>query len=211
MSDDGVRRYPLDWPVGEPRTPYHRREVGRFEVEFGRARDELLRELRLLGARDVVISSNIPTRADGLPYANAPKRLDDPGVAVYWVTRRYDSNARKDVTAPFVMACDRYRTAVANIRAIGLSVEALRALERHGTKAIRDRAFSGFAALPAQAGASSWRTVLGLGDAQVSADDVERAYRRAAMTAHPDRGGTTEAMSEVTRARADALREVNRV
>jgi hypothetical protein len=34
---------------------------------MGRARDGLLHEPRLLGATNPIISSNVPTRSDGLP------------------------------------------------------------------------------------------------------------------------------------------------
>jgi hypothetical protein len=50
---------------------------------MGRARDGLLHEVCLLGATNVVISTNVPTRGDGLPYSDE-RRLDDPGVAVYF-------------------------------------------------------------------------------------------------------------------------------
>lgn len=200
------QRYPLDWPVGEPRTPAHRREHGRFEVDFARARDDLMRSLKLLGARDVILSSNLPLRRDGLPLASAPKRPEDPGVAVYWTVSRLEG--ARWVSTPFVMACDRYLSPVANVRAIGLTVEALRAIERHGTRQLRDRAFQGFAALPPAAGASSWRAVLGLVDGAITREAIDEAYRRLAMVRHPDRGGTDELMAELNAARADALREV---
>lgn len=204
MRDPQV--YPLDWPIGEPRAT--RRVRGKFEVQFGRARDELLRELRLLGARDVVISSNVPTRRDGLPYADAPKRLSDPGVAVYWTAERWDAAAKRYVRTPFVMACDKYDSPVANIRALGLSVEAIRSLERHGTRQLRDRAFSGFAALPAVASPPSrsvWWRVLGLSEQPVTEDEVNTAYRARAKHCHPDHGGSDEAMAELNRARDEAI------
>ncbi|MCC5610105.1 hypothetical protein LC612_25910 [Nostoc sp. CHAB 5834] len=73
--------YPLTWTSIYPRTPQSKREAARFEVNFSTARNDLLNELRLLGAKNIIISSNVPTRQDGLPYAR-PKEPDDPGVAV---------------------------------------------------------------------------------------------------------------------------------
>lgn len=199
---EGPQRYPLDWPVDVPRIT--NREPGRFKnPTLAEGIKQVMNELRRAGVRegDVVISSNIRLRLDGLPYSGERPTNGDPGVAVYW---------RKKGEL-HVMAIDRYKSAEANLRAIALSIEALRALERYGTRQIRDRAFGGFLALPAQAGRSSWRAALGLTVTTVTADDVEAAYRRAVRTAHPDAGGSTEAMSELTRARQDALREIGLV
>lgn len=43
--------------------------------------------------------------------------------------------------------------------------------------------------------------------ASASAPEVERAYRRKALRAHPDRGGQTEAFLRLARARAVVLGE----
>lgn len=199
------QRYPLEWPVGEPRTPSHQRAWGQFRVSLAVARDHLLHELELLGARDVIISSNVPTRLDGLPHASWSGRVADPGVAVYW-TMRKDGKA-----TPFVVACDSYNRVEKNMRAIGKTIEALRAIERHGTRQLRDRAFQGFAQLPAQASPARWRDVLGFSASEtVSEDDVDRAFRARAKVCHPDLGGSDSAMAELNAARTAALLEVRR-
>lgn len=209
--------YPLAWPLTFPRAKS--RERGQFQVTFAKARNHLLKELELLGAIDVVLSSNVPVRvSDGLPYARGSGgQHEDPGVAIYWTVR--DAADRPQL---FVMACDRYLHPVANIRALGLTVAALRTVERHGTKQLRDRAFSGFTALPANAGgqqgairgrtappAPPWRKVFGfLPDAKVSRALLEAVYRQLASIAHPDHGGSHEEMAKLNAARADALREI---
>src|SRR5438045_3368924 len=74
--------FPLFWPDGRPRAA--RRERSAFKVAgFGRVRDELLNELKLLRASRVIISTNVPLRRDGLPLAGQPQPKD-PGVAVYF-------------------------------------------------------------------------------------------------------------------------------
>ena len=84
MSGEYLRAaYPLTWPERQNRTATHRRRNGKFKVTLGQARDELLRELGLLGAKDVTISSNVALRRDGLPYSDAREPVD-PGVAVYF-------------------------------------------------------------------------------------------------------------------------------
>ena len=81
-------RYPLQWPVGWKRTPYR---VGakfskydkRLSVFDGVQR--VLRELERLGVTeaDVVISTNLQTRLDGMPRSDQAQPAD-PGVCVYW-------------------------------------------------------------------------------------------------------------------------------
>lgn len=191
--------FPLDWPRGWPRSPERGRAL--YQVSFAKARDELFADLRRLGASDVVLSTNAKLRGDGLPYADY-REPGDPGVAVFWTSR--DGK-------PMVMACDRYQTVRENLRAIGLTVEALRAIERAGASDLLERAFSGFAALPASTESRRpWREVLGFApDARnLDREDVEEAFRERARSRHPDAGGSHDEMVELTRARADALVEV---
>lgn len=192
----GITAYPLQWPPDWPRTRY--RENARYQVDFARARDELIREVGLLGARDIVISSNLPLRRDGYPLAGTSEPID-PGVAVYWTTSKGE---------PKVMACDRWRRVRENVRAVGLAIEGLRAIQRSGATQILDRAFLGFAALPAVAGQTvlrSWRELLGL-PAVFTRYELEHRFRELARNAHPDiAGGSHEAMSELNAARTAAI------
>lgn len=41
--------FPLCWPEGRPRTPKHSRRPGVFKTTFSTARNNLIRELKLLG------------------------------------------------------------------------------------------------------------------------------------------------------------------
>lgn len=190
--------YPLQWPDGWPRTPYGRRRDSAYLVSETKARDELLRSVRLLGGRAVVLSTNIKLRLDGLPYANQAIP-EDPGVAVYW------TRAGKQE----VMACDLWRRPWENMRAIGLAIEGLRAMERAGATQILERAFNAFR-LPETAGASSWRVTLGFGpDWSPSADDVRRVAREMSARLHPDRpDGDEEGFKRVQQALAAALQEL---
>jgi DnaJ-domain-containing protein 1 len=76
----------------------------------------------------------------------------------------------------------------------------MRGIERWGTSDMLDRAFQGFAALPAPTAVEAWWDVL-----QVRRDDhtdaVEQSYRRLSKQAHPDLGGSHEAMSRLNQAR----------
>ena len=125
---------------------------------------------------------------------------DDPGAAVYW---QEPTGPRK------VMAIDLYNRVADNLAAIAATLEAMRAIERHGGAAILERAFTGFTALPPPIVAGMkrpWREVLG---AHMARSSVEAAYRGLASKYHPDReGGDAEKMAELNQARDEALKEL---
>ncbi|MEH2086863.1 hypothetical protein [Nostoc sp.] len=74
---------PLTRPPTKGRTHSSKRDSATYRAGFAKARDDLLNELRLFGADNVVISSDIPLRKDGLPYASFKKPLD-LGISVYF-------------------------------------------------------------------------------------------------------------------------------
>jgi hypothetical protein len=182
--------YPLAWPDGWPRTPPGLRQASAYKVSLGTARDDLMRELGLVG-RHGMLSTNIALRRDGLPYADA-REPADPGAAVYWDSRQGE---------PMSLACDSWRTVRENIRALGLAIESLRQLERCGASAILERAYSGFKRLPAPA--DPW-AVLGV-QRGASRERLTARLRELAREHHPDRGGSTAAMAAINAAYAEAL------
>jgi len=195
-----MEAFPLQWPEGWPRTPASKREsdrrfYGRYGLPMGRARDRLLAELTALGARNVVVSSNVALRRDGLPYSEQ-RRLDDPGVAVYFTLR----------DRPLVMARDAFVSIAGNMRSLTLAVEAMRQLERHGGSTMMERAFAGFAALPAPGQRKPWRQVFGVDPEWTG--DIAALYREKAKARHPDAGGSDTLMAELNVAYADARREL---
>lgn len=185
---EGIEAYPLHWPQGWPRARYT--QTARFEASFAKARDGLFNEIKLLGGTHIVLSSNIPLRRDGIPYANQPQPADK-GVAVYFLRRGRS----------MVFACDRWNKVEDNIRAIEKTIEAIRGIERWGASEMMERAFTAFEALPAPK--SCW-DILGLKPG-ASAADISAAYRSKARTAHPDAGGSEAAMAELNRARDEAM------
>lgn len=202
--------YPLQWPDGWKRTSDGaRKNYGPFKTTFDKARRDLYDELRLLGASSVTVSSNIPLRLDGHPRADVGRmRISDPGVAVYFTLRGKQ----------MAMARDAYWTVHDNLRSIGLAIEHLRGMERHGGGSMMERAFEGFAALPEPGNAShrrKWWQVfdfqqdpskvapMGIGAAATLAG-CEAAYLAKARTAHPDAGGSHEQMAELNAAIAEA-------
>lgn len=190
-----IEAYPLSWPVNWPRTEH--REWSRFGVSLAVARDSLLRELAALGAIDVVISSNIELRRDGLPYANR-QQPDDPGVAIYFTL-----NGRQQC-----LPVDRWKTVRDNLRAAGLTVAALRGLHRWGAQHMIDAAFAGFQALPAPTNAEfepAWWHVLGV-TRDATEEEIRTAARRLAKVHHPDVGGDPEKFIEVQSAWLEGLK-----
>lgn len=207
-----IPAYPLQWPPGWKRTEAYARGHAKFSGttrkytdggSYNQKRDltiaegiaRVRSELQRMGMReyDIVISTNLPLRLDGMPRGDASNPAD-PGVAVYW---------RKSKTTR-CMAIDQYHRVADNLAAIAATLEAMRAIERHGGAAILDRAFTGFTALPAP---EQWFQVLEV-PASASAGEIDAAYRRKAMAAHPDRGGTHEQMARLNQARDDGLAQV---
>lgn len=193
-----MQAYPLTWPTDWPRTPSYARGAGPNQMPAGRIRQLLIRDLEMMGAQDVVVSSMVATRKDGLPYSGQ-REPDDPGVVLYFQRKG------QDIAIP----CDRWSTVGANLRAVGLQIESIRRIERWGTEQMMDRAFTGYAALPASAGESAgpraWHEVLQLSP-DADQDIIKAAYRKLASKYHPDNSDTGDAarFAEVQRAYDEA-------
>lgn len=200
MAEQSIPRYPLEWPSGWKRTPEFRRQRATFKrygqwISMAQASERLEGELRRLGAKGATLSSNVSLRLDGRPRSDeSPK---DSGVAVYF---QFKGRAT-------VLACDRYQRVGDNVAAIAAHIEALRKIERLGVGTI-EQALAGYKALPADT-AADWRSVFGFGrDERVTVDALNTKYHERARSAHPDRGGTDEAMAHINRARDYALQEL---
>lgn len=104
-----------------------------------------------------------------------------------------------------VFACDKYNRSEDNIYAIAKTVDAMRGIERWGASDMMERAFSGFKALNAENDGESWWSILGC-DPHASQEQIDAAYKIKARQAHPDLGGSAEAMQKVNIARDQARR-----
>jgi hypothetical protein len=183
--------YPLKWPDGWKRTDKNFRRSAPYKVTLEAAARELVADLKRMGARDVVVSSNLRS---GL-VKQSESEVKDPGVAVYWHDKKGASR---------VMACDQWQRLRDNVRAVGLTIAAMRAIERSGASALLDRALESFVALPPAP--DPWQ-ILGVpkgSDRSV----VDQRHRLLARENHPDRGGSTDAMARINRARDEALSEI---
>jgi len=210
-------RYPLSWPAGWKRTG------ARKAAQFGKTRKELhsesgeiryagksrlsiedsfervemeLRALKIDEA-SVIISTNVPVNMRGIPRGDRGEP-NDPGVAVYWTQK-----GKKQC-----MAIDAYLRVADNLAAVAATLDAMRAIERHGGAQILERAFIGFAALPSST-RRSWREVLGFGDSTPSREKLQERFLEMARLLHPDKApGKHEQMAELNAARDEALREL---
>jgi hypothetical protein len=182
-----IEAYPLHWPPSHERTPACARDIARFDTTMARARDALIREIKIMtgtqryGDAKIIISTNVPLRNDGLPKANRSEP-NDPGVAVYFM----DHGKQK------CFPCDRWTSIADNMQAIAKTLDALRGIERWGSRELHNAAYAGFDALPAPTQIRPWWQVLGV-YAHTSTAEVEAAYRVKRSEAHPDRGGSLEA------------------
>lgn len=189
MPPNAPTAYPLAWPAGWPRTPAGR-QAGPYRTSLAGALKNLRNEVKLLAgessARSLILSSNVTLGQD---------RPSDPGVVAYFF-RDGDHVA---------IPCDRWSSVEANVQAIALTIESMRAIERHGAKHMVKAMFQGFIALPAP---EDWRAVLGLSESS-TAKQAEDAYRLLARKAHPDApGGSHEAMARLNAAINTARREL---
>lgn len=204
-----IPAYPLQWPEGWKRTESHRREHARFsrrstqpgrsyptqrELTINEAVTRLRDELGRMGISDddLVINTNLKLRLDGLPKSDQ-RQPDDPGAVAYWRDR--DGNSRS-------MAIDRYHRVADNLAAIAATIEAMRAIERHGGAEILNRAFTGFVALEHEA-RQHWSDVFGV-PRNACREEIETAYKRLRSQHHPDKGGSPDQFQRIQKAYAEA-------
>jgi hypothetical protein len=173
-------------------------------------------ELQRIGATDVVLEAGFDAkqiRVDGYPYSNA--RPSHHTVRISF---------RRNGKVPMAMTSGGWADWVLNVYMIAKTLENLRAIDRYGCTS-KGEQYAGWSQLPPgaangdgvgaiQAGefasvADAMRFLSTTGDGEIlslSADDLDKVYRAAAIKAHPDKGGSHELMSKVNRAR-DYVRE----
>jgi hypothetical protein len=212
--NESATRFPLSWPDGWPRTNSYQRQRATFRssrqssyvngqgqtvtqtsakaLTVADAIKRLSGELGRLNATNEVLSTNVKTRLDGLPYSNQPEPAD-PGAAVYFRLKG----------KPRCLACDHWNRVADNIAAIAQHIDALRRIDRYGVGTM-EQAFAGYAALPPSG--DDWRSVFGL-NGNATIEIVEAKYRELARQHHPDIGGDPLQMSRLNAARDAARRE----
>lgn len=180
--------YPLSWPAGWPKTEPHNRGTPPFKKDLPTALKFLQRQIELMGGTKLVLSSNYTLGA------NKPK---EPGVVAYFEWQK----------VPMAIPCDRWARIENNVQAIALTLEAMRGMERWGAKHMIQAMFTGFKALPAAASGENPLEVLGLNrNMTYGEDEIAAAYRRKALTEHPDKpGGSVEKFARLREAHDMAM------
>lgn len=159
-----------------------------FRAPYQATIDLLEREVRMLGARRVIVElamQETDFRLDGQPYAGA--RARHPGVTVAFESRH----------GPLKYTADKFATWQENLRAIALGLEALRKVDRYGMTS-RGEQYAGWKALPAGSGPTAGR-----GRELIREHGSVRA---ALMATHPDHGGDPEDFASVQAAREETDR-----
>lgn len=185
-----VTAYPLCWPAGWPKTLPQQRESAKFKATLSSALNGLKREVELLGGKRLVLSSN---------YTLGNEHPRESGVVAYF---NYND-------AAVAIPCDRWLKIEDNVRAIALTIEAMRGMERWGAKHMIAAMFTGFKQLEAKTGGISWWEVLGVAP-DAGAEQIKAAYRDRARVCHPDVGGSSEAMATLNAAYEMALSQNGR-
>jgi hypothetical protein len=194
----GVILLPLgDWP-GELTPEDERRSRYQFQADWPSTAKLLTFELRKIDARDAVLQLAIiddDLRLDGNLRTNA--KPEHPGVVLSFESQH----------GPLQFACDTYEYWRHNVRAIALTLQALRAVDRYGATQAAEQ-YRGFAALPPPPPKAGERMTVEqaarfiaehatAGGYPCDPDDVlgpfrQDAYRAAARRLHPDRGGNAD-------------------
>jgi hypothetical protein len=176
-----------------PETPAARRRESQFKAGYDATLNLLFREAETLGAKHLVLQVDLQPRdirVDGLPRANA-RYGQHPGVVV-----SFDSKH-----GPLRYATDAFDDWRSNLRAIALSLEALRTVDRYGVST-RGEQYTGWSALPAsRAQSSEWFTEKAEAIAWLTGSAAEIGvkfetggslpdlYKRLAKRMHPDVAG----------------------
>ena len=202
MSDTVLFRPLRVWP--HKATPSYQREKWPSSVSLSKALDGLKQQLRLLGCdRTAYIEADVDERhirQDGQLYASA--RAGSPGVIV---------SAKHPRLGDLRWACDGYLSFEQNIRAVAMTIQNLRAIERY--RCVRDsEQFTGFKAIPSKTSGTMSR------DAAIvvlsrhagfrvvdTSDGLKHAYRAACSRTHPDRNGGDQSAWDAVEAAARVL------
>lgn len=200
-----ARFRPLETRIAQPKAGYAKSP---FSGSWQNTLNTLERELNHLKAKDIVIEVDTTLsqiRNDGWPYSNA--KITSPGIRLSFQSRH----------GPLSYTCATYTDYAANIRAVAMTLERLRAVERYGCVKGGEQ-YKGWAALPPGEGVTlggdrsdfasvedAARCLMGIACRQVAIEDVLANPRpmwiEASRKAHPDAGGDAATSARANKAR----------
>lgn len=193
--------------------PNSARERSRVDATWTKTLTLLGREIDHLGGRDVVIEIDVreqDLKLDGTLRANA-RTPEHPAVVVAFETDQHGS---------MLYRCDRFFAPYYgqvdwqhNVRAIALTLESLRAVDRYGATETGQQ-YTGFKALPAgRAMPASHMTddealavLVAIAGPDADWDDDASLHRKARAVAHPDRNNGDQTLWDQVEQAANALR-----
>jgi hypothetical protein len=177
------------WPPN--RKPTSPRRPGAFKANVAQTIGELEEELAKIKATEVVVELDVDRRelrVSGEPGARTRTRTT-PGIVLHYVDRD-----KRAVTMP----CDRYASWDMNLRALMLTLRALRAVDRYGATAQGEQ-YRGWTALPSITTPSmstekAARTIVSFAGGKfsesrvlASAAECRTALQHAMAKTHPDK------------------------
>jgi hypothetical protein len=172
-----------------------------FRTGYSKTLDKLEYELAKLRAKDVLIEAGFSLdalRNDGWPRSGTSPR--HPGVVLYF----------KNADGAMEFPCGTYHKFEANLHAIALTLENLRAIDRYGVT-LGHQQYRGFLAIeaPKQMTVEDAAAFVARNGGAVSAGVIiesaewfRTAYRGAAAKLHPDVTGSREEFDRLAEARA---------
>lgn len=195
--------------IGEwPRKMTFNRTSSQFKAHYNATLDLLDRELEHAGASGVAVQLAVAEQdiaANG--NLKGGRLTRHPGVILSYTCKG------RQISFP----CDKYSDWRENLRAIALSLEALRKVNRYGVSTGEEQ-YTGWARLEGPAGSTAAPPKLSKAEAlailstaagwpviefngEVPANLVEAAFREAAKKTHPDAGGNADDFKRVHEAR----------
>lgn len=192
-------------------TPEAKRRTSPFRAGWQTTLNELGRELELLHATDMLLELDVAhagIRRDGMLRADA--RVGHHGVRVSFLTR--DHGALSYTCDTYDRAYGKLRPWQANVRAVALTLERLRDIDRYG--ATQGEQYVGFKAIEAADPGRMTRSDaithlaemygIAIEHFPVDASSLRSSWKRAQRLAHPDLHGgdraTWDLVDEIGRA-----------
>ena len=194
---------PLDFPVGLAK----RRERARFKSKWSQTLLLLEKELRHLNAKSIVLEVAVDEsqiRQDGMLRADARPR--NPAVVLSFNSKH----------GPLRYPCYRYDDWQDNLRAVALSLEALRTVDRYGVTS-RAEQYRGWQQLPPPSVVDPGNEFVSNVDAVKFLKEfvgvaslgttLDQLIRMAEKKSHPDTGGDPAMFKKVQMARERLLKK----
>lgn len=194
-SLDQVSDFPLTWPDAKTRCAHRMRS--RFDASLAKAHREVSDEMGRWNVGNAHVISMAPAFR---------RTTTDPGVALWFLMPLRSGQQKRELR---VIACDNYDIQEHNLYAIAKTLYSLRAIERWGAYSLEQAVEGARPMLPAPDGMGKrpWWEVLSVAS-NWPLEAIEMKYQKLAKSAHPDAGGSEDAMAALNAAITEARKEL---